>query len=352
MTPQPVNFPKEPGAAITLANGRWVAGGVTLGTGELTLTPGRVGAMLLESRQYRGRYRLVPSSPTTFDVINDVDVDGYLKGVLAKELYPNWEDEAYKAVAIAARTYAIYESRSIGSKRAWDLFSDERSQVYGGLAAETSKSVRAVDTTAGVVVAAGPAGQERIFKAYFSSCCGGVTQSARDAFGDDYSLPLSASDRGKTCSGSNRFTWGPVVVSKQELGRRFALWAKQRSETLGQPVPEQRMQGVARIDQAFLNERGRPVLFYVTDNANLRFMMKAEDVRTAICTDAPQNQKVWSGSFKTVNQQDSVQFVEGHGFGHGVGLCQWCAQSLAAKGWRSEDIVVWSYPTSKLIRAY
>ena len=86
-------------------------------------------------------------------------------------------------------------------------------------ARETSKSIRAVEATAGIVVAWGSPGQERIFKSYFSSCCGGKTQSAYDAFGDEYIPPLAEHDRGATCSISPKFNWAPVTIKKDELSR-------------------------------------------------------------------------------------------------------------------------------------
>lgn len=352
LTPQSVNFPPAPGSTVKLVSGMWSAGGVPLGSGELTLTPGRVGTVSIEGRCCRGRYRLVPVGQGLFDVVNDVDVDSYLKGVLPVELYSSWEQEAYKALAIAGRTYAIFESKVTGVRRAYDLNSDERSQMYKGIASETSKSIRAVEATAGVVVAYGPPGQERIFRAYYSSCCGGKTQSSHDAFGDDYLPPVGEFDRGTTCSISNRFNWGPVVISKAELSKRFAAWAKRKSEQEGQPRPELKMQGVARIEQAYVNKLGRPVLFYVTDNANLRFMMRAEDLRSAIASDANGGPTVYSGYFNTINETERIRFIDGHGFGHGVGMCQWCAQRQAQLGWRHEDIVIANYPGTKLIRAY
>lgn len=354
MVPQPVNFPRS-GSVVKLNNGSWIAGGnVTLGSGELVLTPNRVGGMTLQGQQHRGRYRLVPLSPYTFDVVNDVDVDGYLRSVLSRELYPGWNDETYKAQAIVARTYAIYESRTTGAKRYWDVWPDTRSQEYGGMVAETSKSIRAVDATAGIVVASGPAGQERIFKAYFSSCCGGKTQSAYDAFGDAYSKMLSERTGRTWCSISPRYNWEAVSIRKDEIARRIAAWAKRRSELQASPRPELQMAGVARIDQAYLNTTtGRPAYFQVTDTRGARFVIRAEDLRLAVAFDVPKGQPtLLSSNFKTDNGPDAIRFYDGHGYGHGVGLCQWCAQGQAQSGWRHEDIVLDAFPGAKLIRAY
>src|SRR6185437_1537535 len=75
-----------------------------------------------------------------FDVINDVDVDGYLMSVVPREMFPQWPLEAYKAQAIVARTYALYVARTAPMGTNFDLFADTRSQVYGGIHDESAKS--------------------------------------------------------------------------------------------------------------------------------------------------------------------------------------------------------------------
>src|SRR4029453_17087778 len=97
--------------------------------------------------------RFVPGGNGSFDVVNDVDIDGYLKSVVSKELLRHWHDEAYRAQAIVARTYALYEVAGSEGRGRWDLNDDVRSQVYGGITAESAKSRDAVDATAGVVLA-------------------------------------------------------------------------------------------------------------------------------------------------------------------------------------------------------
>jgi len=353
MTAQPVVFPKYPGVVVRLEQGQWRAEGLPpLGSGELVILPAHEGTVAVNDKQYRGRFRLVPVSTQKFDVINDVDIDGYLKGVIASELYPRWEVETYRAQAIVARTYALYEAKTTGIRRYWDVYPDQRSQVYGGIGAETSKSREAVDKTAGIVVGYGLPGQERIFKAYFSSCCGGISQSAYDAFGDAYSQPLSEQMRGTQCSISNRFSWPAVTIRKDELARRFSIWARRKSDAAGKPRPELQMVGVARIDAAYVNKLNRPVYFFVTDTRGVRYMLRAEELRSAINTDIRDNLFVYSSFFKTADGPDAIRFFDGRGYGHGVGMCQWCAEAMARNGTPHEDIVVRSYPGSKLVRAY
>ena len=80
--------------------------------------------------------------------------------------------------------------------------------------------------------------------------------------------------------------------------------------------------------------------------------MDGEDLRLAISFDAGKGPTVFSGSFNTVNEADSIKFIDGHGYGHGVGFCQWCGQREAQAGCRHEDILTNAYPQAKLIRAY
>lgn len=345
------NIPRRlninPGSSVRIAlRGRdWQIGNVGAGHGVLTIIPAYDGTVSINGKPYRGQYRLVPVGPGRFDVVNDVDIDGYLKSVVPKELYRDWDLEAYKAQAIVARTYALYEAKTASQGRHFDLFPDERSQVYGGLSAETSKSQSAVEATAGVVVAHGPLGHERIFKAYFSSSCGGISQSAADAFGDRWSEPLSDQVDQGLCSASPRFNWGPIVVPKAELTRRIVKWGTDR----GNPIA--RMGALTRID-AEANRWGRPVRYYLTDNKNVRYMLRSEELRHAANTDAPSSQRLFSSFFKIVNDPANIRFVEGRGHGHGVGMCQWATQRRAELGMRHEDMVIASYPGSVLVRAY
>ena len=264
----------------------------------------------------------------------------------------DWDEETYKAQAIVARTYALYEVKAAGSRSHFDLNPDQRSQVYGGLGAETAKSRAAVTTTSGVVAAYGPAGRERIFKAYFSSCCGGVSQSAVDAFGDGYIEPLADQNNQSLCSAAPRFNWGPIAVRKDELTRRFRLWGQRRSEPGKPPRAEADMAMVYSISVQKYNRFGRPTRFMITDMRGTRFSWTGEEIRTAVNTDAPAGSTLYSSYFKIIPEPDQILFVDGHGHGHGVGMCQWCAQRRAEGGMRHEDIVLAAYPKAKLVRAY
>ncbi|HEY0010101.1 MAG TPA: SpoIID/LytB domain-containing protein [Tepidisphaeraceae bacterium] len=345
-TSRKLNLDRGRTVTIRLADDVWQVDGVPAGRGVLVLEPSEAGSVALNGALYRGSYRFVPVAANRFDVVNDVDVESYLKGVLAKELFPDWHAQAYNAQAVIARTYALYEVRSNPSGKHWDLNPDERSQVYGGMKAETDRAREAVDQTRGVVVTHGQQGHERIFKAFFSSCCGGVTASVGDVFGGETIPPLEARYNGTTCARSTRYNWGPIIINKVELTRRAKVWGQKQNH------PIKAIPALATIEIATLNSYGRPRRFVVTDTAGQQYSLTGEQMRWAINADSNSGPTVYSSFFRPVDAGTSMQFVEGHGFGHGAGACQWCMQSRALNGESYNGIVLSQFPQSTLLRAY
>jgi stage II sporulation protein D len=357
MTALRLNMPFDTDASVVLTPDGWQISGVAVpGKGELTIWPSEDASVSVNGRPYRGKFRLVPSGgggATTFDVVNDVDVDSYLKGVLARELLRGWNEETYRAQAIVARTYALYESRKRGRDNHWDLFPDQRSQVYGGYTDETARSRAAVEDTTGIVLAYGQPGRERIFKTYFSACCGGVTQSAADAFGEAYIVPLSDQNLQGLCSQAPRYNWGPVEIPKDELTRRLRGYVAWRENRKAEEVP---MATIAKLDIQSLNRFNRPIRFVATDVNDVRYSLSGEELRNAINGFAPKGdgRRLNSSFVKVINEPgaDVIKFVEGHGHGHGVGMCQYCSEARADAGMRHEDVILSAFPRAKLVRAY
>lgn len=337
------------GTAVLLAHdGKgWRAGDRAIATGrELVVRSNQVGSVAVNGSAYRGTLRFVHTGGGKFDVVNDVEIDDYLKGVIAKEMLADWHVEAYKAQAIVARTYAVFEARTAPAGRHWDLLPDQRSQVYGGLAGESDKARLAVDETRGMMLAYGAPGQEKIFKAYFSACCGGIGQNPADAFGEPFHPTMIEQNVGTLCNASPRFNWGPVVVHRAELTRRIKLWGKQRQRA------EQNLVRVMRIDKRAQNSQGRPVQYLITDASGTKYFLSGEELRWAINTDAPKDGILYSSWIEPSEPAgENIRFT-GRGFGHGVGMCQWCAQTRAVQGKSYRDIVLQAYPGSLLVQAY
>jgi stage II sporulation protein D len=124
---------------------------------------------------YRGAMVARPASGFGLNAINEVALDDYVRGVVARESPSSWPLEALKAQAVAARTFAV--SNSVKGN-GFDLYDDTRSQVYGGIAAETSRTNTATTQTADQAVLY--AGKPIV--AYFFSTSGGMTENVENSF--------------------------------------------------------------------------------------------------------------------------------------------------------------------------
>lgn len=147
------------------------------------LSPGAGDARVFVSgTNYRGSLRVQVNGRGTLNVINRVDIEEYLYGVVPAEMGPKRYDaiEALKAQAVAARTYA-FAHRGQFESEGYDLCATMKCQVYSGIGAEDPLSNAAVDATRGLVLAyAG-----RYADALFVSTCGGRTENVENVFGEE-----------------------------------------------------------------------------------------------------------------------------------------------------------------------
>jgi SpoIID/LytB domain protein len=106
---------------------------------------------------YRGALRsATPADGSGRDTVDVVGLDGYLKGVLPREVVAStWPPATLRAQAVAARTYAAYERAHVPARRHYDLCDTASCQVYGGASAEYPSTNQAVDATAGQVLTSG-----------------------------------------------------------------------------------------------------------------------------------------------------------------------------------------------------
>lgn len=144
----------------------------SLGTSSIVLRPDTNGYVSTKGKWYHGKL-MVKNVNGKLIVINDVDLENYLKGVVPSEMPASWEYEALKAQAIAARSFAL---ANLGkqAKNGYDLKDNTEDQAYGGASAETNKTNKAVDETHGLVLTY----DMKIISAYYSASAGGMTSAS------------------------------------------------------------------------------------------------------------------------------------------------------------------------------
>lgn len=129
------------------------------------------GFVSAKGKWYRGTI-LIQNKNGKLTVINNVPLEDYIKGVVPAEMPSSWAQEAHKAQAIAARSYAL---ANLG-KRAnygYDLKDTPEDQAYGGASAETPNTNYAVDDTKGIVLTY----NMKVINAYYSASAGGQTNT-------------------------------------------------------------------------------------------------------------------------------------------------------------------------------
>lgn len=214
----------RPNLRIVSANGqtRTLVGPVRFNPGG---SPLRV-----SGTSYRGLLR-VRNEGGRLSVVNDLGLEQYVKGVVAREMPSSWHPEALKAQAVVARTYALV-SRKTGS---WfSLYDDTRSQVYGGVPAETAATNAAVGGTSGQVVRSGGA----FAWTFYHSTSGGKTASRLDEWGPP-AIPYLVSVPDAHDSISPHHNWGPTDADNDcpNAGRDCVWTAAALKRALGSRAP-------------------------------------------------------------------------------------------------------------------
>jgi stage II sporulation protein D len=309
-------------------------------TGELDGPPALAGY----KSKYRGTVHSVRLPNGKYAVINTLSMDSYLQGVLAKELYGGWNAETYKAQAIAARTYAVFQLVVTDAKtRAWDVNNDESSQVYGGIAGETAKSKAAVAATRGQILFAKYKGHEGVFCTFFSACAGPASQDPYEAWGDASVGPLSARNLGNIDAmiEGSKYSWGGLVISKSDVTRCVQSWGKRNDVAY--------LANIGPVVSVAVSKRNlstnRPTEFAITDKLGKTVPIRAEEFRLSFIHDPSASApKPLSSNFDVQDSGSSITLVNGFGFGHGIGLSQWGAEAMARRGSSYTQIIAYYYP--------
>ena len=128
----------------------------------------------VDGRRYHGRLRVRVAGDEVL-VINQLNLESYLKGVVPAEMGPTQfpQLDALKAQAVAARTYAIAHLGDVEAE-GYDLCATPACQVYAGADAQHPLSDRAVEETAGLIAAY----EGAPIDAMYTSTCGGHTEDA------------------------------------------------------------------------------------------------------------------------------------------------------------------------------
>lgn len=265
----------------------------------------------VNSAQYRGPL-VVKQSSNGIYIIEVVQLEDYLQGVLPYEMSHSWPLEALKAQAVAARTYTLKVLPS-RKKRDFDLYSDVRDQMYKGSVKIYDSVKKAVNGTKGEVLLF----KGELFHTFYHANCGGHTNGAVADV-----KPLSGAKCGY-CESGNGYKW-EKTLSKEAVNnylKKNNIAGTFKSMKVGKKAAGGRAETLVLTTTKQTKE--------VNCNA-FRLAVGSTTMKSCLIT--------------KINGLK----LQGRGYGHGKGLCQEGAKGMAQAGKDYRDILDNYYPGSKI----
>jgi len=290
-------------------------------------------------KTYRGGFAVL-STDSGLVIINSLDMEDYLKGVVPHEIGRLKQEgfEALKAQAVAARTYA-YSHLGSRKSQGFDVYADTRDQVYGGKNDEDSLVNKAISATNGIVIKH----NGKLIEAYYHSTCGGNTETPEvwKQESKPFLLPVKDSAEGRSFCQVSRYTKWEEKFSKSELANLFKknMEAARADKTFK----------FNKVEQVFIIEKfpsGRvKTLLVFTDTDS--FEIHGDRTRWLF----QRNGKILpSSAFNIIRGQNDIT-LSGSGFGHGIGMCQVGAIERSKTG-QSFDEILKAYYTGVSVEKY
>lgn len=347
------------------------------GNENIEYYPTEKGYIRSEGREYRGFLFTIRLDDGKYTVVNQVNFEEYLYGVVPKELSASYPIEALKAQAICARTYA---ANSIGNynKQGFDMTGDQNSQAYGGVAVETANTTRAVNETKGSIVTYGgkPA------QVFYFSTSGGYTLNSKDVWLTDLPYLRSVEDKYQESVKPDKGAWNLTVTAERfkeilankgvdigditdlqtEINPQGAVTKLTFVGTNGTKTYEKEMtRNVLGLkSQVYTVTANRPKgeevtnsIYALTANGIEKitndFIVRGNDsynngyTYAAKTSDATETITAKTETVPDTSSEGLTFTLSGYGWGHGVGMSQYGAVGMAYKGFSSTDILTYYF---------
>lgn len=276
--------------------------------------------IIFNNKKYRGTIKISTKSEKIY-IVNKLNIEEYLYGVLPSEIPPSWHDEIVKAQAVVARTFAI-RNRYYSKSELYDMDCTVLNQVYKGYDIENTRMNKLIDSTRGQVIIY----KNKLIEAYYHSCCGGHTESSEYVWSKKVTYLKGTRER--FCIKSPNYHWNFEINSKDMVSRLSSKGYK--------------ISDIRYIKPKKISPSGRIISLYISDGRSkidissykLRFILGLESLKS---------------TYFNVRKHGRNIIFKGKGFGHGVGLCQWGAKKMAESRWKYTNILKYYYRGTKIV---
>jgi len=294
-----------------------------------------------KGKKYRGIFKLVISG-SKITLINELEVEDYLKGVLPLEMgnISGAENaEALKAFSIVARNFSYMKLER--KNPVFDVYTDTRDQVYGGYSVEKASSNKAINETAGMILTYNHSPAE-VF--YFSSC-GGYTEDVGNVFSQK-SIPYLTTVKDNmepNCKIAPNFEWKEIYTGGKIVKRLFESKLIENTDCVFVSMEAESRFKSGRVNALSIKLRSfegaeKEVKIY---SNNIRRIIKQSSGNSILRSTMFQVETKGSGN-------DAEIVLTGKGNGHGVGLCQWGAIAKSRRGDSFREILAFYFPGTRV----
>lgn len=330
----------------------------------------------VNGKLYRGAVEFKRFSDSDMTVINYVDFEEYLYGVLPREMGANWPMEALKTQAVAARTFAMLHMNRY-SDYGFNLCTTTTCQVYGGYSVERNTCTNAVEQTRGQVLTY----QGAPAQVYYFATSGGHTADVRNVWGGT-GLPYlqGVEDPYEDIEVAMRGIWEVSFIPAQihqilqdrdiDVGQITSMYVSSYSKegraveltiegTHGQHTFERsntrNIFGVNVVNsQKYVIQTDSDIHMMGQDTDSISHALVSQlQVLSASGTQTlnTTNNRIYAmgaNTKKSYSVIPSIYHFNGRGWGHGVGLSQWGARGMADEGFTHDQILPHYFPGTEI----
>ena len=321
------------------------------GTTPITLTPADQSTILIGGTEYRGSARFIHTSQG-LTVINYVDLEDYLKGVVPGEMPASWHSEALKAQAVCARNYALANWNKY-QKYGFNLDDTVQTQVYRGVQAEHPRSNAAVEETQGIFLKY----DGQYANTFFYSSSGGYTEYSENVWGTPFPYLVGVEDPYDTSQ-----EW-IVPFTPEEIKAKLKAKGVNIGDIIDIQVLETSPAGrninvkiVGTDGTHTLQKEQARSLFGLRSNLFTITKKGLDAVAVTVVTATGLEERqidqpiLTSTGIIEVNTGTPTEYVmKGTGFGHGVGMSQYGAKGMAEAGYNFEQILTHYFTGTTLV---
>ncbi|MFC1668058.1 SpoIID/LytB domain-containing protein [Chlamydiota bacterium] len=274
------------------------------------------GEFVVNGKRLKGELFICLTKEKKLLIINRINLERYLEGVVPFEMDSLKPFEALKAQAVAARTYAFYKMNHPQAKL-YDIFDDSSSQVYGGIGKNNMRTNRAIKETEGIIMTF----KGKPFLSFYHTSCGGRTELAKNVWKTKERFPRNI--RCWYCL-ENKSEW-KLRISYNDFKKLLHM--------KGYPLKTVRKVKVTKL--FYRSRRVREITIY---GLRKKLRLKAVTLRSMLGVN-----KIKSTAF-TIKSGRKKILIQGAGWGHGVGMCQVGAIGMARQKYSFKKILRHYYP--------